>query len=174
MADRGQKVSINQYPFGLLGLLDSKDYGNTPRGLFADGVQPTIDLRPFYSASIQLTSTTDSQAAKQAVGDAATVTVPSGEAWELIAAMAVVNTGTAAAVASWQLALQPPSPAGSVALAVHDPIAITNAAQSLNLPWTAPPGLIVGPGTQFLNQLLLAMATTVTLVCRVVYRPLKV
>lgn len=163
-----------QYPFGYLALLDAKVGGLTPNEI-VDRLQPQLEMGPYYLAAIALTTLSSATATGSAVGTTATLTVPAGQAWQVIGAMAAASAGTAAAVLSYRLDISPPDSAlPAVALAVQAPIAITNAGQEFSLPWTAPAGFVIGPGTQFRARLILAMATTVDLVARCIYRPLPV
>jgi len=167
-------VRVQQYPIGYLSLLNAKSSGITPE-ISRDDVSPSVELSRFYLASIPLTSKTVTLAGQTAVGSAVALTVPGGEAWNLIALQAGVTAGTAANVLSYSLSIQPVDlTLGSTAIAWQTPIAITNAGQNFNLPWSAPDGMIVGPGTQFFNTLALTLANTATLVIRALYRPLVV
>lgn len=167
-------MKLQQYPFGYLSLLNAKSGGYTPPDI-SDEVKPSLDVTQFLKASIALKTTTATTPAQSAVGAGTTVTIPAGEAWQIIGAMAAATLGTAGNSLSYQLSLNPPDlTLGSCCLAYQEPIAVTNAAQTFNLPWSAPDGLILGPGSQFQMQLCLALANSVTAVCRVLYRPLPV
>jgi len=163
-----------QYPFGYLSLLDAKVGGITPTELI-DRIQPVLELSPFFYAAISLTTMTSTPTTGSAVGTQSTLTVPAGQAWEVIGAMASATNGTAAASLSYRLDLAPPDASlPAVALGSQAPVAIVNAAQEFVIPWSAPPGFIIGPGTQFRARLMLGMATNVDINCRCIYRPLLI
>jgi hypothetical protein len=167
-------MKTQQYPFGYLSLLNQKSGGYTPTEV-RDDVAPSLEMSPFLFAAIPLKSASSATATGLAVGTQAILTVPSGEAWEIIAAMAAASNGTAAQVLSYRLDIAPPdSSFPACAIAVQNPIAITNAGQEFSLPWAAPSGVILGPGTQFRARLILAMANNVDLVARALYRPLLI
>lgn len=167
-------MKAQAYPYGYLSLLNSKANGYTPAEIL-DNIAPSLEMSPFLSAAIPLTTKSSATATGLAVGTQATLTVPQNEAWEVIGAMAAASNGTAAQVLQYRLDLAPPdSSLPSVALAIQLPIAITNAGQEFSLPWVAPSGFIIGPGTQFRARLMLAMANNIDLVARAIYRPLVV
>lgn len=167
-------MKVQTYPLGYLSLLNAKSTGLTPDNV-RDDVAPSLEVTRFLLASIPLTSRTVTLAGQTAVGSAVALAVPQGEAWNLVALQAGVTAGTAADPLSYSLSIQPQDlTLGSCAVAWQNPINIVNAGQNFNLPWSAPDGMIVGPGTQFLNTLAITMAHTVTLVIRALYRPLLV
>jgi len=81
--------AINRVPQGLLGLLDAKTQGETPKD--SSGVlSPTIDLTPNYLANIPLQIALAVAGASSTIGykTASQVTVPAGELWYVFAASA--------------------------------------------------------------------------------------
>lgn len=72
---------IQGLPTGLLDLLGIKSTGRNPR-LLLDEVRPVVDIFSLYSGNRLEPIATS--AALAAVGDGATITVPAGEAWDLI------------------------------------------------------------------------------------------
>lgn len=167
-------MKTQQYPSGYLSLLNAKSNGYTPPDV-VDSIRPTLDITQFLKASIPLTSKANSTPAQSAVGAGTTLTVPNGEAWQVIAAAANASLGTAGNVLKFKLTLNPPDLSlSSCALSTFGPLAVTNAGEIFSCCWSAPDGFIVGPGTQFQMQLMLALANTVTASVVVLYRPLLV
>lgn len=71
--------SLQRVPSALLSLFGIKSTGQNPNTL-SPYVQGTVDLRPFFGAeTLQLQAGLDATAV--AIGDQATLTVPSGESW---------------------------------------------------------------------------------------------
>lgn len=84
-------MHIQRYPAGLQELL--RVIGPMPTEA-ADAVVPAIETLKFYLSRLGLSSDSNSNAATNAPGNLAQVTVPAGEVWWLVAAQAALQATT--------------------------------------------------------------------------------
>lgn len=166
---------IQTWPVGLLSKLNLK--ATSPPRVLSDTVLGTVNLDRNYAARNIITQEFN-VAGVSAVGQAAgaTLTVPAGEAWDVIAVGGVLSTPSAiGTVLCGRVALFPPS-GNSVTLARIESYTTTAASDVNENGLMLPQPLIVPPGFSFFTALMRPTggATTCTVTVRVMYVPLVV
>lgn len=142
-------MQAQRYPFGLLSLLDAKSTGQAPTRI-EDKVQPSMDLVTFFLGSITLTNKGSDQVGVAITANTAyaLLTIPAGEAWQIVAATAVVNNASGAVAAlTGTLNLGAPDGSGNTPVAAFVAQAMPNASKYLHAIWLPSQPQIYGPGT---------------------------
>lgn len=168
------KNAVQTYPLGYLALLNAKIAGVTPQDLPSE-LGPTLDMYEFFAAQLGLTSSSADNLAQTVAGSGATVTVPIGEAWDVLMAQASAANGTAGDAIQMHVRASPANsglPSVILATAAGTLATAAPGVHALFNPRSGP--FIVPPGTRFVAQLGGTAANAVDLTCRVLYRPLGV
>lgn len=145
------RTGIQRYAFGLLSLLDAKTNGILPPEL-EDAVQSTVDLTQFYFGAVSLSTKSSDQLAQAITTNTAyaLMTIPSGEAWQIVCVTGVVNNASVAVAAlTATLNLGGPDGAGNTPVAKFEAQGMPNATKYLDAIFVPPPPQIYGPGTVF-------------------------
>lgn len=163
---------LQTIPAGYLSLLGIKDGGNPSQA--ADFVQPVISLDTFYLAT-QVDSVVGVLSGATNVGDAATVTVPPGEAWRLLTLGGNCHSVSApAANIRMTLALLEPRNLQSMPVFTHE-AEVVAAGDAIQFGVPFPQPIVVPPGTILRNQLLNDLgAVTFTIEVRAMFQRLIV
>lgn len=143
---------LQSIPAGYLSLLGIKQ-GSNP-GQAADFVQPVVSLDTFYLATA-IDSLRSALVGATNEGDQASLTVPSTEAWRLLAVGFNVNAFSAAAAAV-RVAVQLVDPRGGFPVSVMDPMdkAIAATTDAVFSGILFPQPVVVPPGTVIRSYLL--------------------
>lgn len=102
MANRIQRV-----PNGYLSLLGMVGSGETPK-VTPDFLQPTIDIEPYFSAD-RVETLIDSTTGASVVADNASLVVPNGEIWRMVAMGGRATYSLVGGIANIQLLYATPS-----------------------------------------------------------------
>lgn len=168
-----QRDAVQTYPLGFLSLLTAKVTGDTPRDLGGE-VTPSLEMFEFFAAQLGLTSSSADSLAQTVAGSGATVTIPQGECWEIIAIQASAANGAAALDVQMHARVSPVNSAlPSVILATARATLSANV-NGVHAIFAPSRPLIFPPGTRVIAQLGGTVGTAVDLTCRVLYRPLPV
>lgn len=163
--------AIQRPPVGMLSLLGSKGTGFNPTELL-DGVVPIIDLTAFYQAQ-DISSTLETGAATNVVGNGAFTTVPQGEYWQLLGVGGLWSGFTAGSVfrACIEIGFQPNLI--PVATSGADHTISAGATDIFRIPWVPAQPTILSPGMRIATTLLQTMANQATPQIRVLYLSLR-
>lgn len=165
-------AKVQSFPAGYIALLGIKDGQNPFQS--ADFITPVVSLDTFYlAAAIDSASTATAGATNN--GDFASVDVPAGEAWRLLALSGNVLNATAP-LANVRIGLQVLDPRNFSSTCIHRfeaPIAAVTDTLHDGIPFPQP--IVVPPGTRLRAQLLCDLgAATIELQCRVLFQRLTV
>lgn len=152
---------INTPPIGLQDFLGSKNYGENPAQL-GQVVSPMLDLAPFFGVYEQ--DIARDTGVLTGRGIAATVEVPEGEAWYLLAAGGRIETAAAAAV--YAIAIELESAVGGLGATAGLPLAMRYV-ENGNLvsgdlyavTFQPPQPVILGPGSKLNLHVYKSIAT---------------
>lgn len=162
---------IQRPPTGLLGLLGSKGTGINPSEL-EDRVQPTVDLTPFYQSQ-DIQTAIASGTPVTAAGAGASLVVPNGEYWQLLAVGGLWSAFTAASVfaAALQIGFLP----NLVPVYMMESrfTISAGATDQFRLAWTPGTHTILSPGMVINTSLLIDMAAAGTPQVRALYLKLQ-
>lgn len=163
---------INRPPLGILSWLGLRNDGAQPKELL-EQVQPVSDMTAFYAAYDQATFI-QTDAATAAVGTGSIVTVPAGEAWDVLAVGGLWSGFTAASVfrACIEIGYGPNL---VPVYTMENNFTISAAATDVfRLPYSPPQRLILTAGARMATTLLQTMAAVATPQLRVLYVPMRV